>query len=311
MFLVTGGAGNVGANLVRQLLDAGEKVRVITRHPSDRSFPEQVEVVPGDLTRPETLPAALSGVGRAFLFPFFNAMAGILEAARQAGLQHVVLLSSAAVTYSTPGWMGEKHHQLERAVAASGLPWTFVRPDAFMTNDLAWTRQIVNGGVVRAAYGNAATAPVDPRDIAAVAVRALLDQCAGEAYVLTGPQSLTQIDRVQIIGETIGRPLRFEEQSREQFREQLLHHALPAPAVDDSSISSPPGTVRPCKYCQQSRKSPGGRLSPMPSGPPTARRNLTRLCSREWLIDEIAREGARRMLAALKTESGRRHRCLR
>jgi uncharacterized protein YbjT (DUF2867 family) len=102
--------------------------------------------VPGDLTRPETLPAALSGVDRAFLFPVFNAVDGFLEAARQADLQHVVLLSSSAVTYSTPGWIGEQHLQLERAVAASGLPWTYVRPDAFMTNDLAWAHQIINGG---------------------------------------------------------------------------------------------------------------------------------------------------------------------
>jgi uncharacterized protein YbjT (DUF2867 family) len=234
VILVTGGAGNVGAGIVRQLLDEGEKVRVITRNPSARSFPDQVEVVPGDLTRPETLPPALSGVGRAFLFPVLNAIDGFLEAARQANVQQIVLLSSSAVTYSTPGWIGEQHLQLERAVAESGLPWTFLRPDAFMTNDLDWAHQIVNGGVVRGAYGNAASAPIDPRDIAAVAVRALLGRRVGEAYVLTGPQSLTQIDRVRIIGETIGRPLRFEEQSREQFREQLLlHHGLPAPVIDE------------------------------------------------------------------------------
>lgn len=74
--------------------------------------------------------------------------------------------------------------------------------------------------------------PPSTRDIAAVAVRALLDHRVGEAYVLTGPQSLTQIDRVQIIAETIGRPLRFEEQPREQFPVQLLLHGLPALAVD-------------------------------------------------------------------------------
>jgi len=101
--------------------------------------------VPGDPTRPEILPAALSGVDRAFLFPVFNVVDGFFESARQADLQHVVLLSSAAITYSTPGWISEQHLQLERAVAASGLPWTYVRPDAFMTNDPAWKHQIVNG----------------------------------------------------------------------------------------------------------------------------------------------------------------------
>jgi uncharacterized protein YbjT (DUF2867 family) len=231
MILVTGATGNVGANIVHQLLDAGEKVRIITRNPRTRALPDEVEVLPGDLTRPETLPAALDGVDRAFLFPVFGALDGFLDAARQAGLSHVVLLSSSAVAYPTPGWIGEQHLELERAVAASGLPWTYVRPDAFMTNDLAWAHQIAYGGVVRGAYGQAATAPVDARDIAAVAVRALLDRHVGKAYVLTGPQSLTQIDRVRIIGETIGRPLRFEEQPRKQFRDQLLQGA-PPPAVD-------------------------------------------------------------------------------
>ncbi|MBB3724414.1 NAD(P)H-binding protein [Nonomuraea dietziae] len=233
MILVTGAAGNVGTNVVRQLLEAGEKVRVMTRDPGDRSFPDGVEVVAGDLTRSETLAAALSGIEQAFLFPVFTGIGGFLDAARQTGLRHVVLLSSSAVTFSTPGLIGEQHLQVERALAASGLPWTFVRPDAFMTNDLAWAPQIAGGEVVRGVYGNAALAPVDPRDIAAVAVRALLDQRAGEAYVVTGPQSLTQIERVRIIAETIGRPLRFEEVPREQFREQLLRHGMPAPVIDE------------------------------------------------------------------------------
>lgn len=232
MILVTGAAGNVGANVVRQLLDAGENVRVITRNPGDRSFPDGVEVVPGDLTRQETLPVALHGVDRAFLFPVFDGVDGFLEEARQADLRHVVLLSSASVTLPPPGWIGEVHLRLEKAVAASGLPWSYVRPEAFATNDLAWKHQIANGGVVRAAYGNAATAPIDPRDIAAVAVRALLDRRVGEAYVLTGPESLTQIDRVRIIAETLGRPLRFEEQPREEFRKELLLRGMPAPVAD-------------------------------------------------------------------------------
>jgi uncharacterized protein YbjT (DUF2867 family) len=216
---------------VRQLLDAGEPVGAIARDPSTNGLPEGVEVLPGDLTRPETLPAALDGVDRAFLFPVFGALDGLLDAARRARLTHVVLLSSSAVTHERSNWIGEQHRLLEEAVAAAGLPWTYLRPGAFMTNDLAWVPQINNGGTVRAAYGRAASAPADPRDIAAVAVRALLDGHWGKAYELTGPQSLTQIERVRIISETIGRPLRFEEQPREQFAEQLRQGVPPA-AVD-------------------------------------------------------------------------------
>ncbi|NUW30264.1 NAD(P)H-binding protein [Nonomuraea sp. SMC257] len=230
---MTGATGNVGAEVVRMLLDGGEKVRVISRDPAAHSFPGGVEVLPGDLTRPETLTEALSGVERAFLFPVFAGLGGFLDAARAAALRHVVLLSSQTVTFSTPGWIGEQHLRLERAVEASGLPWTFVRPGAFMTNDLAWAPQIRDDGVVRGVHGESALAPVDPRDIAAVAVRALLDRRTGEAFLLTGPQTLTQIERVRIIGETIGRPLRFEEQSREEFRERMLRHGMPAPVIDE------------------------------------------------------------------------------
>lgn len=232
MILVTGAAGNVGAEVVRQLLDVGQQVRVMTRNPGDRSFPDGVEVVPGDLSRPEILPAVVAGIRRAFLFPVFTGVEGFLDAARHVGVQHVVLLSSASVTARTPGYIGEQHLRVERAVEASGLPWTFVRPGAFMTNDLAWASQIAHGDVVRGVYGTAAMAPIDPRDIAAVAVRGLLDPRPGAAYTLTGPQSLTQIERVQIIGETLGRPLRFEEVPREQFRQDVVRRGMPAPVAD-------------------------------------------------------------------------------
>ncbi|MCW3841608.1 NAD(P)H-binding protein [Micromonospora yasonensis] len=246
MILVTGGTGNVGANVVRELLDAGERVRILSREPHSRSFPDGVEVVRGDLARPESLPAALSGVGRAFLMsPAFAGADGFLDAARRAGLRHVVLLSSSSVLSETPGFIGGQHQRLEQAVLDSGLPWTFVRPGAFMTNDLAWAPQIGNGAVVRGVYGNAAMAPVDPRDIAAVAVRALLERRVGEAPVLTGPQSLTQIERVRIIAEAIGRPLRFEEVPPDQYREQMLHHGMLASVIDQliAGLAARDGTV--------------------------------------------------------------------
>lgn len=233
MILVTGGTGNVGANVVRELLDAREDVRVLSREPGCRSFPDGVEAVPGDLTRPGSLPAALCDVERAFLMsPAFAGVDGFLDAARRAGLRHVVLLSSSSVLAEAPGFIGAQHQRLERAVLESGLPWTFVRPGAFMTNDLAWAPQIGKTAVVRGVYGNAATAPVDPRDIAAVAVRALLERRVGEAPVLTGPQSLTQIERVQIISGVIGRPLRFEEVTPDQYREQMLQHGMLGSVID-------------------------------------------------------------------------------
>jgi uncharacterized protein YbjT (DUF2867 family) len=230
MILVTGATGNVGRNIVAQLVEAGEKVRASSRNPGDASFGEGVEAVRADLADPDTFPAALTGVDRAFVFPGTD-LGPFLAAAKKAGLKRVVLLSSASVLYDEPNAIGLMHLEHERAVAESGLPWTYVRPGAFMANDLAWARG-VKSGVVRAPFGAAGSAPIDERDIAAVAVRALLDDGhEGKGYHLSGPESLTVADRVRILGEVLGRDVRFEEQSRAEARAEMVTY-VPEEIVD-------------------------------------------------------------------------------
>ena len=114
--------------------------------------------------------------------------------------------------------------QIERLIETSGLQWTFLRPGMFAANALRWwAPQIRAGDVVRWPYLAAPTAPIDERDIAAVAVRALCeDGHAGAEYVLTGPQSLTQFEQMSTIGRVIGRSLRIEEMSPDEARRELL-----------------------------------------------------------------------------------------
>jgi uncharacterized protein YbjT (DUF2867 family) len=227
MILVTGATGNVGRNVVRQLLDEGEKVRVLLHGPG--ALPDEVEVVRGDLTQVPA--AALDGVDRVFLFPLIEAVSGFVDVAVKASVEHIVMLSTAAVTFAEPGWVGERHREVEAAVTASGLSWSFVRPGAFMANDLVWAPQ-VKDGVVRAAYGDATSAPIDERDVAAVAVRALVERHTRQAHILSGPESLTQVERVRILAEVLGRPVRFEEQSRQDARERLLKLGLTESAIE-------------------------------------------------------------------------------
>lgn len=234
MILVTGATGNVGRNLVRELLDAGAPVRALTRDPRRAGLPDGVDVARGDLTDAESLASALRGVERAFLFPVHGRLGAFLDAATRAGLKQVVLLSSQSVVdeHLSRERMGRLNAADEQAVIASGVPWTFLRPGPFMVNDLPWAWGVKAEGVVRAAYGDAATAPVDERDIAAVAARALLDdEHLGQAHELTGPQSLTQVERVRILGEVLGRELRFEELTPEEARERMTRH-LEAETVD-------------------------------------------------------------------------------
>jgi uncharacterized protein YbjT (DUF2867 family) len=232
MILVTGATGNVGRNVVEQLLDAGEQVRATSRNPERATFPEGVEVVRADLAQPETLQPALDGVDKLFLFPAPGGLTGFAEAAKLAGVEHIVLLSAMMVSFGKPNPVEQWHAAAERIVAESGAGWTYLRPTQFMANDLMWAGMINADGTVRGAYGQAATAPVDERDIAAVAVAALReDGHEGKVYDLTGPESLTTVDRVRILGEVLGRELRFEELTREQGL-QALSAYLPASVIE-------------------------------------------------------------------------------
>ena len=162
------------------------------------------------------------------------ATAELLALARDRGAQRVTLLS--AVTVEDGGGhkrFADTFKAVEDAAKASGLPWTILRCTDFAANSLAWAPQILATGVVRGAYGNAATSTVHEHDVAAVSARALLDPAhAGHCYILSGLQSLTQRDKVRIIGETIGKQLTWEEISAEQVRQTMISQGVPEEIPD-------------------------------------------------------------------------------
>jgi len=229
--LVTGATGRVGRQVVAQLMAAGVPVRALTRRPEAAGLPAGVEVVAGDLTAPESMDAALRGVGSVFLvWTAAPATAAQVVERIAAHARHIVLLSSPHQTphpfFQQPNPMAAFHAGLERLIAASGVPSTILRPGMFASNTVMWwSSQIRAGGVVRWPHGAAETAPVDERDIAAVAARALVsDVHAGGDYVLTGPESLSQARQVSEIGHAIGRPIRFEEVTPDEFRREIMPH---------------------------------------------------------------------------------------
>jgi uncharacterized protein YbjT (DUF2867 family) len=229
--LVTGATGNVGRQVVSQLLARDVRVRAFTRNPNAAGLPPEVELVRGDLTVSATIDGCLDGVDAVFLL--WSAPAGAAPAAvdritKQA--RRIIFLSSPHKTAHPffqrpqPNPIAALHAEIERLIEASGLPWTFLRPGMFAANARSWwAPQIRAGDVVRWPYAAAPTAPIDERDIAAVVVRALLEAGHDRAeYVLTGPQSLSQFEQVATIGDVIGRSLRFEEVSPETARRELL-----------------------------------------------------------------------------------------
>lgn len=227
--LVIGGTGNVGRHVVDQLGPMGARVRVMTRNPDTAAFPAHVEVVRGDLTVPETLDRCLEGVESVFLVWVAPANAAPSALARIAAhARRIVFLTAPLKTphpfFQQPNPARDLAECVERLIETSGLEWTFVRAGMFAGNARSfWGPQIRSGNVVRWPYLAAPTAPIDERDLAAVAVRGLCQEGhAGAEYVLTGPQSLTQAEQVHTIGRALGRSLRVEEISPEQAQSELL-----------------------------------------------------------------------------------------
>ena len=235
--LVTGATGQIGGKVVAQLRNAGCRVRALSRSPQNSKLPHDVEIAQGDLSAPATLDAALDGVDAIFLV-----WVGTLEAATSAipriapRTDRIVLLSSPHRAphpfFQQPNGLRAIHAGLDRLVEESGRQWTILRPGPFALNCRNWwASQIATSDVVRWCHAEAETAPVDERDIAAVAVRALLDDGHdGHEYVLTGPASLTQREQVRIIGEGIGRPLAYDDLAPAEARE-VMQALMPVPVV--------------------------------------------------------------------------------
>lgn len=226
---VTGATGTVGRQVVEHLLIAGADVRALTRRPENAGLPAAVEVVGGDLENPESLVPAFDGVDRMYLLATGDTPQ-IVDLAKQAGVRRIVVLSSASAGFeSDPG--GEFHRAVERAVADSGPEWTHVRPGMFAGNLLDWADAIRTEGVVKAPYDAARQSPVHEFDIAAVATTALVsDGHHGKIYTLSGPEALTKTELVAAISKAIGRDIRFEELTPEQWREHVKE--MPLFAID-------------------------------------------------------------------------------
>lgn len=233
MIVVTGAAGNVGGELVAALAEAGEPVRALARSAEPGRFPPEVEVVSGDLNDPASLRPALEGADGVFMLPGYADMPGVHAEARRAGVRTVVQLSgmsagSGDMSNAITAYMAMS----EQAARESGLAWTIVRPSMFMTNAFQWLPQLKAGDLVRAPFGNVRAAVTDPADIAAVAARALTSSGHEErVYEVSGPESLSAGDRVAILGQVLGRDLRFEAQSNEEARTEMSA-TTPAKYVD-------------------------------------------------------------------------------
>ena len=229
MIVVTGATGNVGGTLARLLAEAGEEVTAVSRRLPGGGLPDGVRHRAADLGNPASLESALDGADALFLLTAGDSPGEVLGAAKRHGVRRVVHLSSQGA-----GTRPEQYRHpraFEEAVRESGLDWTILRPGGFQSNTLMWAASIREQRLAGAPFGDVGLPFVDPADIAEVAAAVLL---AGghtdRTYELTGPAPISPRERARAIGEALGEPVRFVEQSPEEARAQMLAF-MPEPVV--------------------------------------------------------------------------------
>jgi uncharacterized protein YbjT (DUF2867 family) len=213
MILITGATGNIGRELIPLLLETGQSIRVFVRDERKVAHLDAcVERAVGDLDKPETLIAAVNGVERIFLVTYETRQdINVLEAAKQAGVNHVVKLSTLEAT-DHKIQVGKWHYEREELIRASGLDWTFLRPGMFMSNSIDWWAESIKGqnSVFFPGGKKGKVAPVDPRDVAKVAAAALTQPGHNDqAYELTGTELFTIGEMVGVISRVLGKPIQY------------------------------------------------------------------------------------------------------
>ena len=226
MILITGATGKTGKALVERLASRGVPVRTLVRDLTRAGGPAApgVELVVGDLGRPETLAPALAGIRTAYLLsaadPDQVRMHGnFIEAAARAGVRHVVRQSVRGAAPHSPVKLARWHATSQQQLEESGMAWTHLQPVYNMQNFFRLAGSIQSAGAFFAPMKDAALSMVDARDV--------------KTYVVTGPEPLTFADAARHLSSAVDRPVRYVDVSAEVAGSVLLSMGLPAWDVDD------------------------------------------------------------------------------
>lgn len=240
MICITGAGGTVGREVVKQLEVAKVPFRVayFSREKVNAALQKGMEAVIIDYNHPETLRAAFQGCDKLFLLGP-NALnqtqleLNAVEAAKAVGVRYIVKQSVMGAEDEAFS-LALVHRPVEKAIESSGMAWTFLRPNSFMQNVVTFMSETIKAeSAFYSASGEAKIAHVDVRDIAAVAVKALTEPIhMGQAYTLTGPESLTYDELAKELSEVLGRSISHISLSPADLKHGMLAEGMPEALAD-------------------------------------------------------------------------------
>jgi uncharacterized protein YbjT (DUF2867 family) len=249
MLLVTGASGLSGSAIVREFVRQGVRVRALVRSPGKSAAllaMPNVEVLNGDMLRPDTLGPALDGVERALLLSgaditMLEAQCNFIDASKRAGISHVVKFSGAEAGFDPSKFRFTRmHEQIEDYLEQSKLAWTHLRPSQFMQVYLREAPTIAARGALVLPLAQVTLAPVAIEDIAQAVVALMrTDGHEGRSYAMTGPEALAMADIAEHISRAIGKPIRYVSISPEERRDNMLAAGAPpylAEALYDQAV---------------------------------------------------------------------------
>lgn len=238
MILVTT-AGKVGAETARLLREQNLPVRVLVRDPGNPTAKALAEagahIVPGDLQAPASIDAAMAGVATVVLVSpaVPDQELNVVASAARAGAGHVIKATSKA-SADSPVARRRGQIQIEEGLAASGIPHTLLRSNAYMQNVLALAPAIAASDGFGSAAGKGRAGMVDARDVAAVAaaIAAAPEDHADRTYWLTGPELISNYDVAAVLSELLGRTITYRELTFEENRDAMIRAGVPAPIAE-------------------------------------------------------------------------------
>ena len=240
MILVTGATGHIGSELVRLLADQGAPARALVHSPDKAAQLQRLglETALGDYEQPDTLDVAMKGCDHLFLLAPPTPRQpqqeqNVIDAARRAGVEHVVKQSVPWASPDAPLVFCRWHGQIEEDLAQSGLAYTLLRPSSFMQNFLMSAQQVADQGILYGMFGEGRVAFVDTRDIAAVAAELLTNPGhPGASYPLTGPEALSAAEVAERLSAATGRQVRSVDLGPDGYRQALAGAGMPGWLVD-------------------------------------------------------------------------------